>query len=93
MLLLQVFSKRTYLCAQEYDEGYMDWHCLPGGQVPKNGSEWYTVCGMPFENHIEYIIVVTSFALFGFFMYMQMLRSSGKQIKPKAVVAKKHKTT
>ena len=88
-----MLSKRTYLCTSDYDEGYMDFHCLPGGEPPKvkDGTEWYTVCGTPFPNHAEYIAVVSSFALLGFYVYIQMLSTSGKQIKPKAIAPKKQK--
>ncbi|VEN42048.1 unnamed protein product [Callosobruchus maculatus] len=52
-------KKRKYLCPTDYDEGYFDWHCLPKGQPPKNGSVWYTACGTPLENRVELISVIT----------------------------------
>ena len=66
----------------------MDFHCLPEGKAPKEG-DWYMVCGTPFPNHAEYIVVVTAFALFGLFIYYQMLAKSGKEIKVKTVPVKK----
>ena len=74
-----VLEKKTFLCTTDYDEQYYDWHCLPGGKPPKNGLDTYTVCGTPFPNHVEYIIVVCAFCFLGLYIYMQMLMSSGKQ--------------
>ncbi|XP_006811972.1 uncharacterized protein LOC100378455 [Saccoglossus kowalevskii] len=74
----QVLSKKTYLCTTEYDEAYYDWHCLTGGKPPKDGMEWYTICGNAFPNHTEYIVVVTAFSLIGLFYYWQMCARSGK---------------
>lgn len=47
--LLKTLEKSKYLCASDYDEKYFDFHCLPGGKAPKEGSIWYTICGTPFE--------------------------------------------
>ncbi|XP_070545272.1 uncharacterized protein [Ptychodera flava] len=78
----QVLSKKTYLCTTDYDEGYFDWHCLKNGKPPKDGLEWYTICGTPFPNHAEYTIVVSAFSLLGLFIYWQMLAKSGKDFYP-----------
>lgn len=45
--VLKTLEKRTYLCAEDYDEKYFDFHCL--ARQPKSGSYWYTICGTPFE--------------------------------------------
>lgn len=45
----QTLQRRKYLCVDDYDEKYYDFHCLPGGKAPKDGSYWYTICGTPFE--------------------------------------------
>lgn len=45
----QTLERKKYLCVDDYDEKYYDFHCLPNGEAPKEGSIWYTVCGTPFE--------------------------------------------
>lgn len=80
----KVLSRKTFLCTSDYDEGYYDFHCLRGGKPPADGLEWYTICGTPFPNALEYLIVVSAFSLFGLFVYVQMLGFSGKQPKSKA---------
>ncbi|OWR40598.1 hypothetical protein KGM_206050 [Danaus plexippus plexippus] len=42
----QRLFKRKYLCPDDYDEKYFDFHCT---QKPKNGDNWYLICGTPFE--------------------------------------------
>lgn len=46
---IQTLTKRKYLCVDDYDEKYYDFHCLPDGKPPSEGSYWYTVCGTDFE--------------------------------------------
>ncbi|XP_078699035.1 uncharacterized protein LOC144926286 [Branchiostoma floridae x Branchiostoma belcheri] len=84
----QVVSKRKYLCASDYDEGYMDFHCVPGGAAPPGVHHWYSVCGTPHENHAEHITVVWGFCLLGLTYYYNLLACSGLDEAP----AKKHKT-
>lgn len=50
-------KKRKYLCATDYDEKYYDFHCLPDGKVPNFGASWYTVCGVPLPNKVEFIVM------------------------------------
>lgn len=45
----QTLERKKYLCVDDFDEKYYDFHCLPNGEAPKEGSIWYTVCGTPFE--------------------------------------------
>lgn len=45
--LLKNLEKREFLCITDYDEKYFDFQCLK--EVPAPGSNWYTVCGTPFE--------------------------------------------
>lgn len=45
---LQTLERKKYLCVDDYDEKYYDFHCLPDGKVPQEGSIWYTVCGTPY---------------------------------------------
>lgn len=47
--ILKTLEKRKYLCVTDYDEKYYDFHCLPNGKLPDDGSIWYTICGTPFE--------------------------------------------
>lgn len=47
--VLRTLQRRKYLCAIDYDEKYYDFHCLPDGKLPDEGSIWYTICGTPFE--------------------------------------------
>ncbi|CAH1233453.1 Hypp745 [Branchiostoma lanceolatum] len=84
----QVVSKRKYLCPTDYDEGYMDFHCVHGGKAPPGVHHWYTICGTPYENHAEYITVVWGFCLLGLAYYYNLLACSGLDEAPN----KKHKT-
>lgn len=74
---LQTLSKRKYLCLDDFTEPYYDVKC--GGGLPKAGDSWYTICGTPFENRIEYIVVVWAFCLLGLGVMFQCLGNSGKQ--------------
>ncbi|CAG0898078.1 unnamed protein product [Cyprideis torosa] len=47
--------RRKYFCVTDYDEAYFDFHCTPTGKPPGYFYEWYTICGIPFENRVEYI--------------------------------------
>lgn len=85
----QELPKRKYLCASDYDEGYMDFHCISKSNIPTNGEGWYTACGTPYPNHIEYIVVVAGFCLFGLFVYLQMLTNSGVQPSGESIAQKK----
>ncbi|XP_060521139.1 uncharacterized protein LOC132698828 [Cylas formicarius] len=51
--------KRKYLCATDYDEQYFNWSCLKNKNPPRNGSVWYTTCGVPFKNRAEYITIIS----------------------------------
>ncbi|XP_035685683.1 uncharacterized protein LOC118422271 [Branchiostoma floridae] len=84
----QLVSKRKYLCPTDYDEGYMDFHCVPGGRAPPGVHHWYTVCGTPHENHAEHITVVWGFCLLGLTYYYNLLACSGLDESTN----KKHKT-
>lgn len=65
-------KKRKYLCATDYDEKYFDWTCLPGGKAPQSGSIWYTACGVPLPNTVEYIAIVTTILLVAFVTFKNM---------------------
>jgi len=83
-------TRQTYLCVSDYDEPYFDFHCLPGGKVPSDGMDWYTICGTAVTNRVEYVLVVLAFVLVGFFVYVQMLACSGHQPTGKLLARKKH---
>lgn len=55
----KTLQRNKYLCVDNYDEKYYDFHCLPNAQPPSEGSTWYTVCGTPFENRAEYITIIS----------------------------------
>ena len=82
----QVLKKTKYLCVDGFYEDYFDFSCL--GKKPASGKEWYTVCGTPFPNHMEYIVVVTAFCALGIFWYWQLLLRSGEL--PKSRSPRKH---
>ncbi|XP_055323657.1 uncharacterized protein LOC129578703 [Sitodiplosis mosellana] len=65
--ILKTLHRQKYLCLDNYDEKYYDFHCLPNATVPSDGSIWYTVCGTPFENRAEYLTVLS---LITFIAYM-----------------------
>jgi hypothetical protein len=81
--LLQVLSRRKYLCTTNYDEPF-DFHCLPGGKAPADGSRWYTICGTPSENYFEYVLVVCALSVLGVYIYLQMLAFSGPALRGRA---------
>ncbi|KAF8386686.1 hypothetical protein PRIPAC_75828 [Pristionchus pacificus] len=69
-----VLQKKMFLCADNYDEGYFDFKCLPGGKLrmPEDGSplDWYAICGTEYENRAEYIVIVWGACiLFGYIFY------------------------
>ncbi|CAH1793351.1 unnamed protein product [Owenia fusiformis] len=77
-----VLSKDKYLCKENYDEGYYDFHCLPGGKPPKDGLDWYTVCGTPFPNHMEYICVIFFACALGLTVFYHIFFCSSAPEKP-----------
>ncbi|XP_076459728.1 uncharacterized protein LOC143292920 [Babylonia areolata] len=81
-----VLKKNKYLCVDGYYEDYFDFRCLK--KPPTSGKEWYTICGTPFPNHMEYIVVVAAFCAVGLFWYWQLLLRSGPL--PKGASPRKH---
>lgn len=78
---LQVLQKRKYLCKTDYDEKYFDFHCLPGGKPPKDGALWYTICGTPFENRAEYVLVIGAITVVAAIVFFNMhFRSAGDAV-------------
>jgi hypothetical protein len=75
-----ILEKKKYLCVDNYDEGYFDFHCLPGGKPPSliegEPLEWYAICGTPFANRAEYIFIIWSICiLYGAIFYQAAARS------------------
>lgn len=83
-----VLKKTKYLCVDVYYEDYFDFKCIKN--LPASGKEWYTICGTPFPNHMEYIIVVASFCVVGLFWYWQTLLRSGPLPKSHSYSQRKH---
>lgn len=80
-LNFQTLQKRKYLCVTDYDEKYFDWHCLPGGKPPKQGSIWYTACGVPLPNRVEYIAVITTIWVLAMVVFWNLhFRSRGDEV-------------
>lgn len=75
-----VLERRTYLCTNDYDEGYFDFSCLPGGQPVSDGKEWYTICGTPFPNRAEYISVITLVCTIAAVVFYNLLARSSRTL-------------
>ncbi|KAJ4439185.1 hypothetical protein ANN_15145 [Periplaneta americana] len=85
-----VLTKRRYLCAADYDEAYFDFHCLPGGQPPSDGSYWYTACGTPFQNRVEYVAVISTICVLAFTVFRNLHFHSGANIRKTEGKPKRH---
>ncbi|RUS74092.1 hypothetical protein EGW08_018155 [Elysia chlorotica] len=85
----QVLKKNKFLCVDRYDEGYFNFKCVK--KVPAANTEWYTICGTPYENHAEYILVVCSFCAIGVFWFMHLLFFSGPQPRTQKAPRKQHR--
>ncbi|XP_055702164.1 uncharacterized protein LOC129801297 [Phlebotomus papatasi] len=86
--LFKTLQKREFLCVTDYDEKYYDFHCLPGKKLPDEGSVWYTICGTPFENRVEYILIL-SLITFVAFIVFSSIHFDGKPKVTSADVPKK----
>ncbi|XP_077971991.1 uncharacterized protein LOC120339138 [Styela clava] len=90
-----VYIKQRYFDPASYDEGYIDFHCLPEGapNLTANphdvGKSWYTVCGNKFENHVEYIVMIWSFCFLGIFAFYNALGRSATQENVDETILKK----
>ncbi|XP_041363590.1 uncharacterized protein LOC121379161 [Gigantopelta aegis] len=82
-------QKQKYLCVEKYSEDYFDFHCVK--KPPVINQEWYTICGTPFVNHVEYILVVAAFCVLGLFWYWQLLFRSGVLPRSKVAHRKLHR--
>jgi hypothetical protein len=88
--LIQVLSKRRYLCASDYDEDYFDFHCLPNKQAPSEGSYWYTACGTPFHNRAEYVAIISTICFLASVVFGNLHFHSGSSIHQIEIKAKRH---
>ena len=78
----QNLPRRKYLCVTDYDEKYFDFHCTPTGKPPGHYYDWYTICGTPFENRVEYISVIAAVGFLAFNVFFQCFFKSGPPIVP-----------
>lgn len=83
-------ERRTYLCTNDYDEGYFDFHCLPEGKPASNGMEWYTICGTPFPNRAEYISAIMLVCTVATFVYYNLLVRSSRTLYHHKTAPKKN---
>lgn len=82
--LLQLLPKRSYLCLSNYSEPYYDFNCLTSpSELPVNGSHYYTICGNPFPNLMEYRLVIVSSCLIGLAFFYQVMFNSSRSDKLK----------
>lgn len=75
-----VLERRKYLCTEDYDEGYFDFHCLPGGEPVSDGVEWYTICGTPFPNRAEYICAISLVSFVAAVVFYNLLFKSSRTL-------------
>jgi len=78
----KVLTKKKYLCLDNYDEKYFDFHCLPRDAKLRyeKGAEplqWYAICGTPFENHAEYIFIIWTICILYMMIWFQWIAKSG----------------
>jgi len=73
VICFQVLSKGKYLCLSDYDETYFDFHCTKEKLV--DGERWYTICGTPYENHMEYIVIICTVCFLGLSWCLNMLQT------------------
>ncbi|KAK3862835.1 hypothetical protein Pcinc_031338 [Petrolisthes cinctipes] len=71
-------QRNTYLCPENYDEDYFDFHCL--SDPPLDGSEWYTICGTPFRNRAEYITILVLYCVLAAAVFRQLLFHSSRTL-------------
>ncbi|CAH1725790.1 unnamed protein product [Aphis gossypii] len=70
-------KKRKYLCIEDYNEDF-DFHCVE--DVPAQYSKIYTICGTPFKNRIEYIVLIITIIIIAFTQFSESFKII-KQIK------------
>ncbi|CAI5454038.1 unnamed protein product [Caenorhabditis angaria] len=89
-----VLQKQKYFCLEDYDEKYIDFHCVPGGvpkaQEPGEPLEWYAVCGTDYDNRAEYITIIWGICfLFSLIWYQVAARSGETPVDPVKIYKRK----
>ncbi|XP_043461639.1 uncharacterized protein LOC122498122 [Leptopilina heterotoma] len=82
----QTLYKRKYLCVTDYDESYFGWSCLPDGKPPVGKiGEYYTICGTPFDNRVEYITLMLTITIIaaGVFLNIFLHTTAKKNVQKK----------
>uniref|UniRef100_A0A914C0X7 DUF7802 domain-containing protein n=1 Tax=Acrobeloides nanus TaxID=290746 RepID=A0A914C0X7_9BILA len=77
-----ILEKKKFLCLNDYDEKYFDFHCLPKSHELryKDGDEpleWYAACGTKFDNRAEYVFIIWSICILFGTIFFQMAARSG----------------
>jgi hypothetical protein len=75
---LKVLKKRKYLCLEDYDEDYFDFHCV--NKQPSTNATWYTICGTPFKNRVEYIAMISAICFLAFNVLRNMHFNAGNEV-------------
>ncbi|KHN86195.1 hypothetical protein Tcan_10075 [Toxocara canis] len=74
-------ERQKYICAYGHEGKYFDFHCLPGGKAPTHiwdePLEWYIMCGTPFENRLEYIVVIWWWSILAMVLLYEIGARSG----------------
>ena len=78
MYTVQALPKKHYLCAADYNEPYFDFHCLSRG-APPDGSTVYKICGTPYPNWAEYVVIIIASSLFGLAVFHQVLTAGTRR--------------
>ena len=63
-------SRYKYVCAEDFDEDYT-FDCA--GQLPAEGSAWYTVCGRPHRSFGRFLGGVSALGVGGALLYSYLL--------------------
>lgn len=74
----QTLYKNKYLCVEDNREDYIGWDCLPGKKPPSHGSSWYTICGTPLKNRVEYVVVTLTIFIAAFGVFVNCFLCGGK---------------
>jgi hypothetical protein len=64
-------TRFEFLCAQEFDEDF-SFDCV--AELPRDGTEWYTVCGRPHERFAERLLAIAGLATLGIALFLCLLR-------------------
>ena len=103
--VFQALSRSKHFCVSDHDETYFDFSCV-GDKAPSVGTSDYTICGTPYHNKAEYVVIVSAACVLGFATLFQCLCNSGpppltshapaayaRQTAPKAAASAMQKPT